>query len=74
MSIKDRKNIEQYISENINELSHEHKISVLQLVFNSSIRNKIKEKGNGVQIKYDDIDNDLLTKVYLFVVEKNCFV
>jgi hypothetical protein len=44
-----------YIIENINDLSIADRIEILQIIYNSPIRNKIKEKGNGVEIKISDI-------------------
>ena len=44
-----------YIIENINDLSIADRIEILQIIYNSPIRNKIKEKGNGIEIKITDI-------------------
>ena len=52
-----------YIIENINDLSIADRIEILQLIYNSPIRNKIKEKGNGIEIKICDIPESLLITI-----------
>jgi DNA polymerase III alpha subunit (gram-positive type) len=59
-----------YICDNVNELEHETRVSVLQMIFNSSSRCKIKEKGSGVQIKISDLSESLIIKLHSYIHEK----
>jgi hypothetical protein len=60
-----------YISDNINELKINHRKEVLQMIIGSEIEDdKIVEKGNGTQIKFVDIDMQLLQNIYNFLYNK----
>ncbi len=60
-----------YINDNINELKVSHRKEILQIIIGSDIEpDKIVEKGNGTQIKYSDIDKNLLKKIYNFIYNK----
>ncbi len=59
-----------YIHEHINELKISDRKEVLQMLTYGVDDEKIAEKGNGTQIKFDDIDDTLLTNVYNFVYNK----
>jgi hypothetical protein len=53
-----------FISDNINELMIHDRRVILQIIYNSSLRSKLKEKGSGTQIKIDDLTNDIIVKLY----------
>lgn len=60
-----------YINDNINELKLNHRKEVLQMIIGADIDDdKIVEKGNGTQIKFSDINVDLLKNIYNFVYNK----
>jgi hypothetical protein len=60
-----------YITDNINELKLSHRKELLQLIIYSNLNDEsIVEKGNGTQIKFSDIDNNLLFSIYNFVHKK----
>lgn len=60
-----------YIIDNINELIINDRKTVLQMIYKSSSRNKLKEKGSGTQIKIEDLPANLLENIYIFVEEKS---
>jgi hypothetical protein len=60
-----------YIIDNINELIINDRKTVLQMIYNSSSRDKLKEKGSGTQIKIEDLPNILIETIYVFVEEKS---
>lgn len=60
-----------YINDNVNELKLNHRKDVLQMIMGSEIDDdKIVEKGNGTQIKFSDIDSELLQSIYNFIYNK----
>jgi hypothetical protein len=59
-----------YIIDNINELIIKDRKTVLQLIYNSASRSKLKEKGSGTQIKIKDIPNVLIESIYVFIEHK----
>ncbi len=59
-----------YIIENVNDLPKHDRDAVLQLIYNSSARSKIQEKGNGVQIKTNYIPDDVVNKLFELVKRK----
>ena len=59
-----------YIIENINDLYIPDRIEIFQLIYNSPIRNKIKEKGNGVEIKIKDISDALILTIENLIKNK----
>jgi hypothetical protein len=62
---------ETFIFDNINELSILDRKEVLQMIYNSQFRSKIKEKGNGVQIKLDDLSESIIDKIFTYVSQKS---
>ena len=56
-----------FICDNVNELNIEHRKHILQMIFNSSDRNKIKEKGVGSQINMNEISPQLINKIFIFI-------
>lgn len=64
ISIDERNELIEYINEHIDELSYKSKKNVLHMIINNVPDDKIKEKGTGTQIQYDDIPNDLLIILY----------
>jgi hypothetical protein len=59
-----------FIYENINDIDIEVKKELLQIIYNSDTKNKIIEKGNGVQIKFDDIDVSVIITLYDILKKK----
>jgi len=59
-----------YILDNTNELMLQDRVHILQLIFNSPFRNKLKEKGNGTQIRLSDLSDELLEKIHEFIFKK----
>ena len=59
-----------YIIENVNELPKCDRDAVLQLIYNSSARSKIQEKGNGIQIKTNYIPSDVVNKLFELIKRK----
>jgi hypothetical protein len=60
-----------YINDNVNELKLNHRKDVLQMIMGSEIDDdKIVEKGNGTQIKFSDIDSELIQSIYNFIYNK----
>jgi len=56
-----------YIIDNINELIIKDRKTVLQMIYNSASRSRLKEKGSGTQIKIEDLANVLIENIYIFV-------
>lgn len=56
-----------YICNNVDELNFQNRKDVLQVIYNSSSQNKITEKGNGSQIKMDDLPIMLIRTIYDFI-------
>ena len=55
-----RREKELYICNNINNILLIHRKQILQIIFNSQSRDKLKEKGNGTTIKLSDLHiNDI---------------
>jgi hypothetical protein len=59
-----------FIADNINELMIHDRRIILQTIYNSSLRSKLKEKGSGTQIKIDDLTNDIIVKLYNIINTK----
>jgi hypothetical protein len=59
-----------YICNNVDELNLENRKDVLQIIYKSSSKKKITEKGNGSQIKMDDLPEMLIRTVYDFINQK----
>ena len=53
-----------YIYNNINDIDIDIKKELLQIIYNSNTKDKIVEKGNGVQIKFNDIEDSTITTLY----------
>lgn len=65
------KNLEaSFICENINELFIIYRREILQMIYNSPSRNKLKEKGSGTQIKISDLTETLIHRIYTFIDQK----
>jgi hypothetical protein len=56
-----------YICNNVDELNFQNRKDVLQVIYNSSSQNKITEKGNGSQIKMNDLPIMLIRTIYDFI-------
>jgi hypothetical protein len=61
---------ESFICDNINDLTIQFRKDILQMIYNSQFRNKLKEKGNGTQIKVDDLPTQLTDNIYTFMIQK----
>jgi hypothetical protein len=56
-----------YILDNTNELILNDRKEILQIIFNSQFRNKLNEKGNGTQVRLENLTDELITKIYEFI-------
>jgi hypothetical protein len=59
-----------FIIDNINEVMVQDRREILQLIYNSPSRSKLKEKGGGTQIKLDDLSDLLVDKIYNLILDK----
>lgn len=59
-----------FITDNVNELSIQDRREILQMIYNSQSRSKLKEKGGGTQIKLNDLSEQLIEKIYNNIVKK----
>lgn len=60
-----------YINDNINELKLSFRKEILQIILYSNIEDdKVVEKGSGTQIKFSDIDANLLKNIYNYIYKK----
>ena len=60
-----------YIRDNINELRPKYTREFMQIIFQSNIdKKKIREKPDGIQIRFEDIPVDLLQILYNFIEKK----
>ncbi len=64
ISIEERNNLIFYIHEHIDELNFNSKRDILTILKNNLDDSRIKQKGTGTQIQYDDIPNDILIWIY----------
>lgn len=60
----------EFIFDNSNDLPIDDRREILQIVYNSKFRNKIKEKGDGVHIKLDDLTQPIIDKMYVTIIMK----
>lgn len=67
----DRSDKEFYIYENINDISLVNKIEIVQYIYNTRFRNKLVEKGNGIQVKLSELSYQLISIVYDMIVKKS---
>lgn len=71
MTTNERNKYIHYINDNINELKMSFRKEVLQTILYSNVPDKkIVEKGNGTQVKYADIDDQLLKNIYNYMYQK----
>jgi hypothetical protein len=59
-----------FITDNINELMIHDRRNILQILYNSNVRNKLKEKGGGTQIKIDELSDHIIIKLYDLICTK----
>ncbi len=60
-----------YISDNVNELKINHRKELLQIIIGADIdSNRIVEKGNGTQIRFADMDSQLIYTIYNYIYNK----
>jgi hypothetical protein len=59
-----------FITDNINEVIIQDRREILQLIYNSPSRSKLKEKGGGTQIKLDDLSDSLVDKIYNLIQDR----
>jgi intracellular sulfur oxidation DsrE/DsrF family protein len=59
-----------FITDNINELLIKDRREILQIIYNSPARSKLKEKGGGTQIKLNDLSDQQVENIYVYVMEK----
>jgi hypothetical protein len=61
-----------YINDNIAELKIAFRKEILQIIIYSNVPDeKIIEKGNGSQIKFSDLDSNLIKNIYNYIQQKN---
>jgi len=60
----------EFIFDNSNDLPIDDRREILQIVYNSQFRNKLKEKGDGVHIKLDDLAQPIIDKMYVTIIMK----
>jgi hypothetical protein len=70
MSVIPTKIMCSYICNNIDDLNFQNRKDVLQVIYNSPSKKKITEKGNGSQIKMDDLPEVLIRTIYDFINQK----
>jgi hypothetical protein len=57
-----------YIKKNVNELNHDEKREVLQLIMNTTVSDeKIIEKGNGTSVRFRDLDPRTIKNIAVFI-------
>lgn len=56
-----------FITDNINELLVQNRREILQMIYNSPSRSKLKEKGGGTQIKISELSDELINKILDFI-------
>jgi hypothetical protein len=61
---------ESFIFDNINDLPIDDRKDILQIIYNSQYRDKLNEKGNGVQIKISDLSQAIIDKIYITIINK----
>ena len=59
-----------FIFENSNDLPIDDRRELLQIIFNSQFKSKLKEKGGGVQIKLGELSMPIIDKLYITIVKK----
>jgi len=59
-----------FITDNINELMLQDRRNILQIIYNSHLRSKLKEKGGGTQIKVQDLTDNIIKKIYDIIIKK----
>lgn len=59
-----------FIVDNINELMIHDRRTILQIIYNSSLESKLREKGGGTQIKIQDLTYNIIEKIYTIITEK----
>jgi hypothetical protein len=55
------------IFEHVNDLSISDKIQFIEIIFKSPFRNKLKEKGNGIQVKINSLSDDIINELFKFI-------
>lgn len=66
-----------FITDNINEIMIQSRREILQLIYNSPARSKLKEKGGGTQIKLSELPQELIEKIHTIIQKKlsdQCFL
>jgi hypothetical protein len=60
-----------YIIDNINDLNFKDKVDILYILIDSQMPlSKIIEKGSGTQIKFDDMSDKIIYKIYNFIYNR----
>lgn len=71
ISIDERDNLICYIDEHIDEIAYNDRRDILSMLkMNISDTKKFKHKGDGTQLLYKDISNDLLIWIYNRIFSK----
>jgi hypothetical protein len=64
-------NMIMYIKHNVIDLSINERKDILQMIINSGIEdNKVQSKGNGTQIKFKDLQSDVIVSIHKYMQTK----
>lgn len=66
----DKSDIIDYIIENVNELPMNNRQEIKNVLIMAGLREKIQEKGNGIQINTKNISANTLKKLHQFIQDK----
>lgn len=59
-----------FILDNINDLPIQDRVEFVQIIYLSPYKNKLKEKGNGIQLKLDALSDAMINRLHTFISEK----
>ena len=59
------------ILDTINDLMLDDRKDILYMIYNSPLRDKLREKGNGSQIKISDLTTTMIDKIHEKIIEKS---
>lgn len=60
----------EYLKQHVNDLSKEEKKGFLEILLNSMDESKIQTKGDGTQIRLNDIPDKVIKSVYAYTKNK----
>lgn len=68
---EERNKLIMYIYDHVNDLKLNHRKEVLQMIMYNVDHDKIVEKGNGTQIKFSDMNDNILKNIYNYIYNKS---